>query len=162
MDDQRAPLDRVLARIASRLDGAGIAWALVGSAALAVHGWPIVPADIAVRVAADDARRAQDALAGHVVQHVTPDDPGERAWSHRSRVALLGWDVELLGGMRLRAHADAPWEDAPGDLLRARRRRVGAEAHVPVLDLPEQAAIYALLARPERVAQVSMLALRAA
>lgn len=158
----RAPLDLILARIAARLDGAGIPWALTGSAALAVRGATVEPGDIDIRLAAHDAWRAQQVLGGEVLDEVSDSHPGDRAWSVRGSCRVLGWTIEVLGGMHVRTGPDAPWRPAPGDPARATRRRAGLEVHVPLLDLPEEAAVYHLLGRPERVAQVEAVARRAA
>lgn len=61
-----APWTTTLADVAERLNGNSIEWMLVGSAATALRGAAIVPADIdiAILTAADISRAASSTAAG--------------------------------------------------------------------------------------------------
>lgn len=90
------PWQDALDETAKRLDGAGVEWFLVGSAALAARGIPVAPRDL--DVVTSDGRRAAAAFAGVQIQPPVLDSERRwiAAWFGR---AFLGARVEWVAGV---------------------------------------------------------------
>jgi hypothetical protein len=79
-----------------RLDGAGIDWWLVGSAALAVRGLQVEPRDIDLVISDADARRAADAFEDVLIEPAVETDGWISRWFGR---AWLSARVEWVAGV---------------------------------------------------------------
>ncbi len=89
------PWEQALETVCRRLDGAEVDWWLVGSGALAVRGIGVLPKDLDLVVAGDDARRVGDLLLDGLVEPVAPAHWFCDWWGR----AVLGARVEWVGGV---------------------------------------------------------------
>ena len=142
-----------LKRIVATLDDAGIAYVVVGGAALALRGLPVPVNDVDIEMAVEDAYRCQDLFAAHEVgrpPYVV--DPvafreGEQARSHFGRFAFDGLRVEIM--------ADLHWRkgDRWAPTFLTTRATVDLDGTpVSVLELEEEALAYLRRGRLERLA----------
>jgi hypothetical protein len=90
------PWQQALDVVCQRLNGAGVDWWLVGSAALAARGVAVLPGDLDLVVSGADAGRVGDLLLDGLVEPVAPADWFCDWWGR----AVLGARVEWVGGLR--------------------------------------------------------------
>ncbi len=128
-----APWDAALEAFLYRVEGHGVDWWLVGSAALAVRGLDVTPGDLDLSVDDGGARRLAELLRDDLVEPFVPTPGWFCNWWGR---AFLGARVEWIGGADERA--DTPHVSDFGPAA-ARRREVviwrGHTLRVPPLDL---------------------------
>lgn len=97
-----APWDTALEWMIHLLEEHGLSWWLVGSAALAVRGLPIVPRDIDLVVEAPAALYLGEVLREKLIEPVQPITTWGAQWYGR---AFSGACIEWVGGVA----ADHPW-----------------------------------------------------
>jgi hypothetical protein len=128
-----APWDATLLTVLEVVAGEPIRWYLVGTAALAVRGLPIVLTDIDLVLDVEGARRLGWLLRDHLVEPVTPTPD----WVAESFTrAFLSTTLEWLGGANERAEEYGPTDFGPraaGRLETVVWR--GHKLRVPPLDL---------------------------
>jgi ubiquinone/menaquinone biosynthesis C-methylase UbiE len=91
----------VLRHIAHRLEGAGVAYKVVGGAAAALNGVPLPVKDLDIETGAEGAYQFQDLFPGHVVEAVTLRT-SEVYRSHLGRFHFDGVKVEVIGDLQRR------------------------------------------------------------
>jgi hypothetical protein len=127
-----APWQSALAAVCQRLNSADVEWWLTGSAALAVRGIAVQPADLDLVVSDAHARLVGDLLVDGLVEPVAPAN-WFCAWWGR---AMLDARVEWVGGVG--ATADQP-EPTDFGLVAAAHLEVvpwhGWQVRVPPLEL---------------------------
>ncbi|WP_254765732.1 nucleotidyltransferase domain-containing protein [Salinilacihabitans rarus] len=144
-DDHRA----AIRTLATELEGAGVTWALTGSASFALQGVPVEPDDVDVQTTAEGASEIERRFAERVVEPVS-FSAAERIRSHFGAFEVEGVRVEVMGAVQKR-RADGRWE-SPVDVA-AHRREVSLDGVcVPVLSLAYEARAYERLGRTERAA----------
>ncbi len=94
----------VLRRIARRLDGAGVAYKVVGGASLALHSVPVPVRDLDIETDAEGAYRFGALFAPHVVEPVALRE-SQVYRSHIGRFEIDGLSVEILGDLHRREGA---------------------------------------------------------
>jgi hypothetical protein len=138
--------------------GPPVSWWLTGSAALAVRGARIEPADLDVVCGAADASIVGDLFADVLVEPVlTEDAEGISEWRGR---AFCGALIEWIGGVR--ACVDEPRLTDFGPVAAARLEMVIFEdwqIRVPPLDVQRAVSVYR--GRLDRVAEIDVLAAKA-
>lgn len=145
---------RLPAQIATALEAflAGMrhiscAWALTGSASLAIQGVPVEPNDIDVQTSADGAYAIERQFPDHVIDPVSVLE-SEHIRSHFGRLELMAVTVEIMGDLQKRGE-DGEWE--PPVRVETRRQFESFRGYeVPVLSLEYEAKAYAQLGRNER------------
>jgi hypothetical protein len=90
-----------LRHIAQRLDEAGVAYRVVGGAAVALHGVPLTVNDLDIETSTDDAYGFQTLFADHVVEPVALRE-SETYRSHLGRFDFDGVAVEVIGDIKRR------------------------------------------------------------
>jgi len=137
----------VVAELVARLPVDAVAWALVGSAALAVHGLDVAVNDIDVQTDTGDWARVQHAFAAHVTVPV--------AWSsnatirsHFGKLSVGGITVEIVGAAQQRL-PDGTWT-APANPRAHRVLIDDAGLQIPVVDLVWEERSYRLMGRTEK------------
>ncbi|MEZ0449166.1 nucleotidyltransferase domain-containing protein [Cellulomonas sp. ICMP 17802] len=151
------PWAGTLASVIDRLGRDGIDWWLTGSAALAVQGVKVSPADLDLVVAGDDARAVGDLLVDGLVEPVARVDWFCDWWGR----AFLGCRVEWVGGIGPRA--DEPEVTDFGPTAAAALRTVtwhGRPVRVPPIEL--QRAVSVRRGLSDRVAAIDRYRLRTA
>ncbi|HZU11845.1 MAG TPA: hypothetical protein VFB58_03320 [Chloroflexota bacterium] len=104
------PWETALAELLRFVEGQGIDWWLLGSAALAARGLSVGPRDIDLVVADEDMPRLERLLLDYLVQPVIAS-PG---WVHNSFArAFLHARVEWVGGVVPLADAEYPSDQGP-------------------------------------------------
>lgn len=81
---------------AERLDRAGVEWLLAGSAARALLGYSVRPADLDLETSRDGARPASRALG---VALAREEGGGRASWRGRARIA--GVEIDLTGELEV-------------------------------------------------------------
>jgi len=145
------PWENALAEVCRRL--AGVDWWLGGSAALSVRGTPVVPHDLDLIIAEDDAVRAGDLLADGLIEPVTMGEWDLSRWWGR---AFLHARVEWVGGVP--AEVDLPHVTDFGPVAAGRLETVrwrDWQIRVPPLDL--QRAVCERRGLADRVAIIDAL-----
>lgn len=130
---QPIPWDNALWKFLAIVEGKGIDWWLVGSAALAVRDIDVHPADIDLCTSEADALKLQDLLLDHLIQPVQDSTGWVGKWFGR---AFLGAKLEWLGGVNASADADGISDFGP--TAHSRLETVywnGYRIRVPPLDL---------------------------
>lgn len=143
----RRPLWReALRRLAERLNTAGVAYKIVGSTCLALHGVPLTPGDINVETDAASAYRIQTLWPDAVVAPVMLCTSATYR-SHLGHLSIDGITVEIMGAM------ERP--DGNGWVSTAASTETRVELDgvpVPVAWLEEEALAYVRHGRLERTA----------
>jgi S-adenosylmethionine-dependent methyltransferase len=144
---QRPMWRDVLRRLAERLNTAGVAYKIVGSTCLALHGVPLTPGDIDVETDAAGAYRIQDLWPEVVVDPVRlRTSPIYR--SHLGHLSIDGIMVEIMGAM------ERPDGDSWVSTAASTETMVELDGvPVPVAWLEEEALAYVRRGRLERTAQ---------
>lgn len=156
MTERRRPLTipephlRALAVLCTRLPLRSHNWALTGSVGHRLQGVDVPVNDIDVQTDADSAATAALALPEYVVEPPRLRE-SELISSVFGRLRICGVLVEVMGGLRKRPHAQAPW-GRPTDPARHRIMVGYADLDVPVLSLRYEAAAYEALGRRDRAA----------
>lgn len=136
----------VLRHIAQRLAEAGLAYAVVGGTAVALHGVPLPVKDLDLMMSAGDAYRFQALFADRVVEPVALRE-SERYRSHLGRFDFDGLIVEVM--------SDLHWREATGwvPVSLATETAVDLDG-VPVLvpSLEEESLVYVRRGRLDRAA----------
>ena len=146
------PWEQALEIFLHTIEGHGVDWWLVGSAALAVRGLPITPGDIDLSVSDRDAFRLGDLLSEYMIAPVTSTPGWIANWFGRSFPLAC---VEWVGGVD--GSADHPDVSDFGPIAASRRETITWRDHtiqVPPLDLQLQA--NQRRGRTDRVAKILM------
>jgi len=144
------PWQRALETFLRLVEGRPIIWWLVGSAALAVRGFNVVPGDLDLNVDDAGAHLLGDALLDYLIEPVTPVQGWFCNWFGRS---FPGACLEWVGGVDGRA--DTPQVTDFGPVAARRAEHVlwnGYRVPVPPLDL--QLAVNERRGRHERAAMI--------
>ena len=148
------PWRNALREVCRRTSGQPVSWWLTGSAALAVRGAQLVPADLDVVCGAADAAVIGDLFADLLVDPVLPASAGGISeWSGR---AFCGALIEWIGGGR--CAVDHAYMTDFGPAAAARLETVafeGWQIQVPPLDV--QRLVSVQRGRADRVAQIDAL-----
>jgi len=136
----------VLRHIAQRLAEAGLAYAVVGGTAVALHGVPLPVKDLDLMMSAEDAYRFQALFADRVVEPVALRE-SEVYRSHLGRFDFDGLIVEVMG--------DLHWREATGWVPVSLVTETAADLDgvpVPVPSLEEESLVYLRRGRLDRAA----------
>lgn len=148
------PWQAALRELADCVEGSGLDWWLVGSAALAVRGAPVEPRDLDLVLDAEGAARLGELLEDLLVEPVVATS----GWiADAFGRAFAGARVEWVGGVHAGVEQHGPCDFGPS--AAARRERVvweGRELLVPPLDL--QIAVSERRGLAERAAAARALA----
>lgn len=91
----------VLRQLVRRLDEEGVAYKVVGGAAAALHGVPVLVKDLDIETSAEDAYRFQTLFPDHVVESMALRE--SKAYrSHFGRFEFDGVAVEVMGDIHRR------------------------------------------------------------
>ena len=137
----------VVAKLVARLPIDAVAWALTGSAGLAVHGLDVVVNDIDVQTDARDWARVQQSFAEYVTVPVTYSSSATIR-SHFGRLSVGGITVEIVGATQQRL-PEGTWT-TPADPRVGRVLIDYGDLTVPVLDLAREERSYRLMGRTEK------------
>jgi hypothetical protein len=148
IDAKRLAVVRVLCE---RLSALPRAWALTGSAGLALRGIDVAVRDVDVRTDREGAHAIARAFAEAVERPVTFAS-SETIRSHFGSLRIEGVPVEIMGDMQQRLE-DGAWED-PGEWQRHVERVEVDGLAVPVLGLAYERDMYARLGRADKVESV--------
>jgi hypothetical protein len=135
---------RVLGRLCARLEPEGIAWAVTGSAGLALQGVPCDVHDLDIQGDEASVYAIERCFAGEVRQPVHWRQ-SEAIASHFGILELDGVKVELMGGLQKRLPAGG-WE-APVPVGKLRRFVEARGLRIPVLPLEHEYEAYRLMGR---------------
>jgi len=136
----------VLRHIAQRLVEAGLAYAVVGGTAVALHGVPLPVKDLDLMMPAEDAYRFQALFADRVVEPVALRE-SEVYRSHLGRFDFDGLTVEVMG--------DLHWREATGWVPVSLATETAVDLDgvpVPVPSLEEESLVYVRRGRLDRAA----------
>jgi hypothetical protein len=136
-----------LAVLAHRLPVDQVAWAVTGSAGLALQGIDVAVNDLDIQADANDWRRIQAAFSGYVTTPVTWSQ-ADTIRSIYGRLETEGVIVEIVGAPE-QLLADGTWTP-PADPLRHRLIVDADGIKVPVLDLEWEEHSYRLLGRSDK------------
>lgn len=131
------PWERALETFLRLVEGQGIDWWLVGSAALAVRGLDVTPGDLDLSVDDAGARRLGALLLDYLIEPVVPVADWFCNWFGRS---FPGACLEWVGGVDERA--DTPEISDFGPIAASRRETVtwrGYTLRVPPLAMQREA-----------------------
>jgi hypothetical protein len=123
------------------------AWAITGSAGLALHGIEVPVRDIDIQTDHQDWQLIQAAFAEHVITPVSWSET-EAIKSYFGAASVGGVTVEIVGAPQQRL-PDGGWT-APGDPLAHRVLICMGAYKAPVLDLEWEERSYRLLGRTEK------------
>jgi len=142
---------KILSRILAALDGAGITWALTGSASFALQGVPVQPNDVDIQTDEVGAYAIERILAH--VPNATITKPVEyressSIRSHFGNLDIDGVKVEIMGALQKRL-PNGEWEPAV-DVRTLRIFVAHGSAQVPVLPLQYEVQAYLKLGRKDR------------
>ncbi len=149
-DQVPVPWEAALLAFLQAVEGQGVDWWLVGSAALAVRGVAITPHDLDLDTDGAGARRLGALLGPHLVEPVLPSGGWIADWFGR---AFFHARIEWVGDVH--ADVDAQGVSDFGPTARARSELVtwrGHQIRVPPVDL--QLAITRQRGLSHRVAQI--------
>ncbi|MBO3747349.1 hypothetical protein J5X84_14830 [Streptosporangiaceae bacterium NEAU-GS5] len=141
----------VLRMLLAELGQVSEPWVISGSAALALHGLPVTPADIDVESTAAGAGAIGVRLSAFEIQPVRFSGT-ILLRSHFGRFLVGGMPVEVIGDLRIRGRHG--WSE-PFGAGRAAVRVQTEFGPVPVAARDALAAQYAALGRPDRARLVS-------
>lgn len=146
-EDLNPDVLQALLLVASRLDAAGVSWALTGSLGHALQGVPVRVNEVDIQTDERGAYRAEQYLAAWRVNRVELSST-DRIRSHLGEFSVQGVKVEVMGAVQKRLPAGG-WEPA-ADVASHRTHVQVAGRSVPVLTLTSEAEAYAALGRAER------------
>jgi hypothetical protein len=137
----------VITQLAQRLPAGSVAWAITGSACLALHGLDIAVNDIDVQTDAASWKTIQHSFAQHITRPVTYSRTATIE-SYFGELRIDGITVDIVGAPRQRL-PDGGWTP-PAD-PRKHRTLINVDGmKVPVLDLAWEEQSYRLLGRDEK------------
>lgn len=136
----------VLREICRRLAGLDLTWALTGSAALALQGMAIEPADLDLQTDTTGAYAIERAFGDRVTRRVS-FSTSERIRSHFGALLIHGITVEIMGDVE--KLVDGAWEEPPD--LACHLRFIDYEGlSVPILNPAYEYLAYLKLGRSDR------------
>jgi hypothetical protein len=130
---QPVPWETALEALLQRLQGHGLNWWLVGSAALAVRGLQVTPHDLDLVVQDQGSHRVSELLRAYEVEPMSDSRGWIWDWFGRG---FLHARVEWVGDVNAKAETDGPTDFGPTALERSEMVEWrGFPIRVPPLDL---------------------------
>jgi hypothetical protein len=141
----------ILKRLAERLSGSQIVWAVTGSLGFALHGLPVEVHDIDIQSDEEGVYEIAGRMAAYMTEPVALR-ASDKLRSHFGRLRVNGIQMELMGAVQKRL-PDGSW-GLPASVNENSEVVVVDSVHFPVMKLEYEAAAYRQMGRGQKAEMI--------